>query len=509
VGTRSRTLLLAVASGTSLALAGPPVSATALGFLCPALLLAALEGDAAPPRVGRALLLGAVAGTTANAVALYWVVPLVHDFARFPWVAAAPTGLLLWVTQGLPFALAAAGSAALARRGIPGWLTLPACMVVAYSYTPALFPWRPGASQVDFLPWVQLAEVGGPPWLDLLWAVTGCAAARAAMPRGPMRWRLAVAALAFAAVAGPATYGWARMAQVRSDRDAAPRLRVGVVQPNVSIFAKHDPLLRTRRLTDLQTMTRQLERRGAELTVWPETAYPHPFPRGRPHDLTGLNAARGGGVEGPILFGAITQRTQCERWNSVVGMDPDGQVVGVADKVQLLAFGETVPLWHWLPPLQRFFACPGLTPGREPGIVPIAGARIGVLNCYEDILSLHTRWLVRHGPNLLVNATNDAWFGDTSEPHLHHYVARLRAIETRRDLVRAVNTGVSGHVLATGENAVVTPTWVRTSFVADARLLEGETPWVRYGDWASPLLAGALLGAVLGLRRRRGPMHVG
>jgi apolipoprotein N-acyltransferase len=500
-----RALLLAGASGASLALAGPPVGAVAVAFMSPALLLGALSPDSAHGalRIRHALLVGAVAGTVANAIALWWVVPLVQVFARFPLPAALPTGLVLWAAQGMPFALAAGATAALARRGLPAWLTLPACLTVAYTLTPALFPWRPAASQVPFVAWVQLAEVGGEPLLDLLWAVAGCAAGRAALPRGSLRVRAAAAALAALAVAGPAAYGAVRVEQVRHARASAPVVRVGVVQPNVDIFAKHDALLWHQHLAVLQGMTRRLEAAGADVVVWPETAYPYPFPRGHRTDVPGPNAVMGEGVRGPLLFGAITQRGRCERWNSMVAMDDGGQVVGVADKVRLLAFGETVPLWHWLPPLQWFFACPGLVAGTEPGIVHVAGARIGVLNCYEDILAPHTRWLVGHAPNLLVNATNDAWFGDTSEPHLHHRVARLRSIETRRDLVRAVNTGVSGHVLATGEDGIRTPTWVRTSFVAEARLLEDSTPWLRFGDVTSPLLAGALLGSAMAVRPRR------
>lgn len=500
-----RSLLLAVASGTALALGGPPVSASAAAFASPALLLGALLADPGDRRLRRALSLGAIAGTTANAVALYWVAPLLHTFGGFPWVAAVPTALLLWVGQGLPFALAAVATAALTRRGLPAWLILPACLTVAVSWTPALFPWRPAASQIAFLPWVQLADVGGPPLLDLLWGLVGCAGARALLPTGPSTHRAAAAALVLVAVLGPWVYGEARMAQVRDARKDAPVLRVGVVQPNVGIHEKHEPRLWGRHLALLQERTRALEALGADVVVWPETAYPYPFRRGRQQDTIGPHAVRTPAMRGPLLFGAITHRSRCERWNSVVAMDAEGAVVGVADKTRLLPFGETVPLWHLLPPLRRFFPCPGLTPGRAPGILPVADAHVGVLNCYEDILPLHTRWLLRQTPepDLLVNATNDAWFGDTSEPHLHHHVARLRAVETRRDLVRAVNTGVSGHVLATGEDALRTPTWTRASFVAEARRMHGRTPWVRLGDLTSPLLAGALLGVVLALRRRR------
>lgn len=493
---------LAAAAGLALGMTAPPLSAWALGFACPALLLAAIEAHPEGPRAGQGFAAGAVAGTVVNAVALYWIVGLLQTFARFPWVAAVPTAIVFWVLQGLPFALAGGATAALARRGVPSWLVLPAAWTVAFTITPSLFPWRPSASQVPFVPWIQLAELGGAPLLDFLLALGGCALVRAVRPPGPRIRRIGALAVAAVALAGPAVYGTLRLPEVRAARERVPVVRVGVVQPNVGIFEKHDRFLWEDQLERLQEMTRDLEARGADLVVWPETSYPYPFPRGRMRDIPGRRSVRGGHVRGPLLFGALTRRGICDRWNSVLAMEPSGRVVGVADKVRLLHFGETVPLWHVLPPLRMFFRCPGLRAGDHPPLVHLAGVRMGVLNCYEDILARHVRWLAGFEPELLVNATNDAWFGDTTEPHLHHQVARLRAVETRRDLVRAVNTGVSGHVTATGENAVRTETWVRTSFVAEARRLGGTTPWVRFGDLTSALLLGALLGVILGVRRR-------
>ena len=105
---------------------------------------------------------------------------------------------------------------------------------------------------------------------------------------------------------------------------------------------------------------------------------------------------------------------------------------------------------------------------------------------------------------ILPTAGHPVVFGDTGAPHLHHMLARLRAVETRRDLVRAVNTGISGLVLATGEDEHRTEPFVRTSFVAEVRLLRGwTTPWVRFGDLVTPALLGLLGG--IALARRRAP----
>ncbi len=174
-------------------------------------------------------------------------------------------------------------------------------------------------------------------------------------------------------------------------------------------------------------------------------------------------------------------------------MNRQGEFTGRSDKVELLAFGETVPLWEVLPPLQAMFPCPGMRAGARPEVLSLAGTTLGVLNCYEDVLAEHARSLAQLQPELLVNLTNDAWFGETQEPHLHQLVARWRTIETRRELVRVVNTGVSSHIDAAGRTVFETPTFVRTAFIADAARLSGTTPWSFLGDLTTPTFALLLL----------------
>ena len=97
-------------------------------------------------------------------------------------------------------------------------------------------------------------------------------------------------------------------------------------------------------------------------------------------------------------------------------------------------------------------------------------AQAGILNCYEDLMDDHVLRVARQSPDFLSNHTNDAWFGPTRAPVLHHFLARMRAIETRRDLVRTVNTGVSGHVSATGESLMTTAPFTPQARVVEVRL---------------------------------------
>jgi apolipoprotein N-acyltransferase len=251
-------------------------------------------------------------------------------------------------------------------------------------------------------------------------------------------------------------------------------------------------------------MSAELERAGAELVVWPETAYPHYLPRGATRDQPGRRAVRRG-FAAPVLFGALSvDPARRRRYNSAYLLDREGRLVGPADKNELLVFGEYIPFYDDLESLQRAFPDAwNFTPGDAPGVLISGELRAGVLNCYEDILPGYVRALARRRPNLLVNLTNDAWFGDTSEPAQHAATARFRAIEHRVDLVRAVNSGVSTVVASTGAVVASTDVSVRAATLAAVRLTPAGTVYTAVGDsfsWALTLAIPVLL-----VWRRRRP----
>ena len=513
-----RRALLAAFGGVAIGLGGAPTELSLVTMLAPAAFLLAVEpSPGAAVSLRASLWLGLLTGGVANLYSMYWVVELLMEFGSFPLVAALPTGALLWVGQSLGWVTAGGVTVTLIRRGLPGWIVLPLALVVAHTLAPAIFPWRYGLSQLGFLPYAQVAELGGLPLLDGLVAFVGCGIVTGL--RTSRRAPLVVAAIA---LAGPPSYGALRMHQVAHQRETAPAIAVGIVQPNVGIHDKHDPRQHVDHLRQLRAMTAALEADGASLVVWPESSYPFPVHRGARRERGGPLGLLSDGVRGPLIVGVLTTdgapftaaASDAEgrlagtftlgtgdRYNSAIAVARGGEVTGIADKVRLLAFGEYTPLWDVVPWLQVFPR--GLTPGEGAQIVEVAGARVGVLNCYEDLLADHVREQAQAAPDFWANVTNNAWFGDTTAPHLHHMNARLRAIETRRDLVRAVNTGVSGHTAATGEDLARTDSFVQASFVADVRILEGATPWVSIGDWVTPF-CGAWLLSLIWLSFRRG-----
>lgn len=498
VSSRAQTMFLGALSGVGLALSVSAGAFPPLAFVFSGALILACARAKSPRD---AWLCGWSAGLCANAIIFYWIVELLQAFAHFPLPAALAVASLLWAAQGLNLAFCCWLFEVLARRGASRFVVAPALLTLFASLGPSLFPWRPSTALVEWTAYAQIAEIGGAPLLDALVLFCGAMGAGVllAWAHGKRRLVARRAVVFTLLLACPAVYGSLRLVHIDEQRSAAPGLRIGIVQPNISIEAKHDSRRAPQNLQLLRRLTQRARARGAELIVWPETAYPYPLHRSVTHEpLDGRSIASGV----PMLIGAITQSSRCDRWNSAVALDASGEVLGVSDKVELLAFGETVPLWSWLPPLQSMFPCPGLVPGERPKTLRVAGALVGPLNCYEDVLTEPARSFAV-SPEVLINITNDAWFGDSAEPHLHHLASRLRAVETRRDLVRVVNTGVSAHVDSAGREVFVTQTFQEDVRIAHARRLTGQTWFVRVGDWTTPTLFAWALALIVALRIRR------
>jgi apolipoprotein N-acyltransferase len=170
-------------------------------------------------------------------------------------------------------------------------------------------------------------------------------------------------------------------------------------------------------------------------------------------------------------------------------------------------FGEYLPFGDKLPVLYRWSPNSGhFTPGQslDPLLVNVGGTthKVTALICYEDILPRFTNDAVRHGdPELLVNMTNDAWFGDTSEPWEHLALAQLRAVEHRRYLVRGTNSGVSAVIDPVGRIVARTGTFRPETISAPIHWLRAHTLYEAIGDWPWGLVS--LVSTVFAFRRRR------
>jgi apolipoprotein N-acyltransferase len=325
---------------------------------------------------------------------------------------------------------------------------------------------------------VQLADVVGERGVSVVMAL-GAACLAEAVRRRSIRHAIA----AVLVPAAMAAHGAWRMRAVAAQRAAAPPASVGLVQPAIPATTRWEEAAAPSILDGLVRLSAVAERDGAQVTVWPESAYPYVVPHGVVAAPLGERAILRRGVHGPLLVGALTQDEHGDRFNSVLGVLADGSLTPAYDKVHLLWFGEEVPLAAWFPWLRRtFLRGIGLTPGEVPVRIDVGPLHAGVLVCFEDILPAAGREAMRDAPDVLVDVSNDAWFVGTTAAEAHLRLSVLRTVEARRDLARAVNLGPTSLVDATGRIAMRYDTPAPGAPVARVALLDGLTPYARFGD---------------------------
>jgi len=325
---------------------------------------------------------------------------------------------------------------------------------------PLVFPYYLAITQAWQAHVIQVADLTGPLGITaLLMMVNG--AGYDFICDG--RRRLPSVVTAFVILAVVLGYGHVRIRQMEARRAAAPKIKVGVVQPNV-VF-NHDSganqTVTRRQLAEMQLRSAELEREGADLIIWPEAGYAASIPRVNTGDWTETHPYRIRRVfTRPLIMGAETRDPLWRggrAYNTALMLDEGGVFTGRYDKVNLLIFGEYLPGRELFPQMEKYLPASvgNLTPGDGAVIFPFRTAdgrewRLAPVICLEDLLPAFGREIAGLHPHLLVNITDDSWFGATSEPWEHLALSIFRSVELRTDMVRAVNPGVSAYVDAAG-----------------------------------------------------------
>jgi len=440
---------LATLSGCLWFLAVTPFDHSALAWIAAVPMLLAIDRA---PGFRQALILGWWAGIVETGGGFYWLIDLMRRFADFPWWAAALVLVVFCAGRGLIFLLFTAIVRVIrARRRVPMTVLAPLCMVSCELVVPQLFPCGQWISQAWHPLVIQISELTGPLGVTaLLMMVNGALYDLAVDGRAARHPALAAALLAAAAL----IFGGVRMRQIDELVAAAPRLKIGLVQPNFAYsvdggFSRDEAI---RQLTALQDESRRLQQAGAQVLVWSEGAYPVTLPRDFAADFAPESEGlirRGFSI--PTVIGAdMYDAAHEDAFNSAILLDGDGRAAGHYDKVRLLAFGEYIPGIEAFPWLRKFLpAGTGrFTAGGGPGVLSLQGPqgriwKLGPVICYEDILQGYLRGVGRLHPDLLVNLTSDSWFGADTEPWQHLALAVFASVELRVSMVRAVNSGVS------------------------------------------------------------------
>jgi apolipoprotein N-acyltransferase len=486
--------------------------------------VAPLLAVALHPTTKKPAVYGFITGLFANGGGFYWIVPFLQRFGHLPLVAAIPIFLLLVSYQAITFSVFAWAVRRLDDRFSFGVTFLaPVVYVACELVVPYVFPWYLAITQAWVRPVIQIADLTGPLGVSfLLVLVNGAIYDAWAAWRAGKKLPLPRLALAVGLLAASLGYGLVRIDQVSRARAAAPKLRIGLVQANIGIHEKWRPQLAQGQLAVHQDIARQLEAKGAGLVLWPESSYPYYFARDQSKDWPENDARRAQrGFTTPLLFGTLTADTKSPYpYNSALLLDRDGDVRGIFDKNILMVFGEYIPYYEQLKFIKELIPeTSNWARGTDVSVFPLETpngvVRLGPMICYEDIFPSFARRLVKRDPNILINITNDAWFGRTSEPYEHLALAVYRSVESRLDLVRAVNTGVSAYVDATGKvwdkspsvDPDETPNAKPVGLLNDVAVMQPFKVYATLGEWFGGLclLAAVVLGL---LARARGGQPV-
>lgn len=489
---------LALAAGAASSLAFAPAGLYPLAVLCPALLFLLWEGR----RPGAAALIGFAYAFGLFLTGTYWIYIAVHEVGKAPAWLAVFLLLGLVAIMAAYFALLGALAARLLPRGsalrwlafLPGgWLLVEWLRGWLFSG----FPWLAiGYAHIDS-PLAGLAPVGGIHAVTLASALT--AGVIVALVHGSARERVTAAVVAAAIWSTAAALGGRAWTE-----PSGPPVSVAIVQAAVPQDDKWADENRDRILAQYRDMTRPVL--GRRLIVWPEASIPVLAHEAGPY-LAALwgEAQRAGSdlVLGLLRFDFDTRHY----YNGVLALS--GEEAGWYYKRRLVPFGEFFPVPEAVRKWMRLQSLPyyDMTPGEEyQEPLRAGGQRLAATICYEDAYGAE-QLAALPASTLLVNVTNNAWFGDSAAPHQQLQMARFRALEAGRFLVRATSNGITAVIGPDGAVADRIPQFVPGILKASVVPRTGLTPYARIGNW--PILGFAFLTLVAFTIARVRARHVG
>ena len=474
-------------------------------LLPPLLALTGLRAHTA----GQALRTGWLSCWAGHVAALYWLALPIHNVGGLPWALAVPCAVFVAGCLSSAGGLFACAAFALRRRPP---LVLAALLglcwyLLEWGYAVvAGFPWLPLSGALAVWPlFIQPAHLVGGYLLAGIWAFMGVLCLMA--PRGRHYPLLAV--LLLLASLG---YGAWRLHQTPAEQDpqGSGSFAVLFVEGNIDQNQKWLPAFQRSTVDTYLALTEQaLARHPGEhpLIIWPETAMPYNFAANTLHTprIRQL-AAR---ARSPLLTGAPAFEGTRENmivYNRAYLLGPDGSLAGYYDKEHLVPFGEYLPSWLDWDLLSGLLQEVGVyTPGSQLAPLRSSGLELGMLICYEGVFPWLAQQRVADGANVLVDISNDGWFGRSPAAMQHLALTTVRAVEQDRWILRGTNTGISaiidsrGRVVTHGRQFEEAAIWGRARISTSRTVYHHLAPWL---PGAAALLALLLL--VVG-RCRRNP----
>ncbi|MFP4213321.1 MAG: apolipoprotein N-acyltransferase [Desulfohalobiaceae bacterium] len=400
--------------------------------------------------LGQALKRGWLAGLLVCSACLYWVALPIKDYTSLPLLLALPVPVLLGAYLGLysgVFCLALSW----ARPRLP-WLSLGVfaallwiCLEYLRSSLLSGFPWlnltqalAPWPWSLKLLPLLGSFYFSGLMVLFSVWLVSGLEHKKALLAAGLLLLGCACGTLLY-----------------EQELPLDPQgMRISLIQGNIDQNQKWEPEYQQQTVqTYLKLSQEALQTQDSRLLIWPETAMPFYLQEESELQHKVLDFVEQEEIY--LITGApgytYLDQDDYQLYNRAYLLEPSGGISAHYDKERLVPFGEYVPLKGLLPLSKLVSGTSDFSSGQEIGPLQVESLALGTLICYEVIFPQLVQKRVQQGSNVLLNISNDAWFGRTSAPRQHLHQAVLRALEQKRWILRGTNTGISAIVSPRGE----------------------------------------------------------
>ncbi len=485
----------AFVSGLMLVLCFPTIDLFFLAWIALVPFLTSLY-DKTPKQ---AFLAGLVVGIPYFFGTQYWIYHSVSHYGNIPFVVSIAIVLLLSCYLSLYTGIFALLFSK-ANRAIffPALLIAPLFWVVLEflrSYLFTGFPWSSiGYTQYKFLEVIQIADITGIYGVSFLvvavnGALTDIFLIRRhvrKMPLFPLSRTVIGWSILFLVITATFVYGYWRISQNR----AGETLRVGLIQGNIEQDKKWDSAYQDVVMEIYRELSLRAVAFSPSLIIWPETAVPFFFDTDKEKSNQLIEFQQG--LHAYLLFGSVLVKSKEGRIpilsNSAILLGDDGKILYQYDKIHLVPFGEYIPLKKILFFMDKLVVGIGdYMGGRDYYKAETPLGDFASLICYEVIFPGLVRKFYVGGGDFIVNITNDAWFGRTTGPYQHFSMSVFRAVENRKPLIRAANTGISGFIDSNGRIQSRTKLFQKVTIIEEFKTDRTKSFYTKYGDLFSYL----------------------
>lgn len=451
----SKKILLALLSGLLITASFPPFKTGWLIWISIIPLLIALE-DTSPRTAFR---LGILAGLSHYVSLIYWIINVISTYGGLNVFISICILLLLCLYLSVyigifSFLISVFKNSKIKILFFAGiWVSLEYIREMIFTG----FPWGLlGYSQFNRLEIAQIADITGVYGISFIIAAFNVFLFYLMVKNREIfknRYFISETLILIILTCASIYYGNNRLFRYGIEESKNPQLNVAVIQGNIDQSVKWNEDFLEETIDTYVSLTQSSYNTKPDIIVWPETAVPLFFQDDNPFsekifDLAGESNAH-------LIFGSPAYKREPDSiryYNRAWHISPDGRINGKYDKNHLVPFGEYVPLQKFLPFVYRLVPAAGdFSRGESTDPIHLDTNPAGILICYEVIFPEIARSQVLKGATILINITNDAWFGFTSAPYQHLFISVFRAIENRRPLIRSANTGISAIVDSTGK----------------------------------------------------------